>query len=702
MSRQLLCTLAILLARCVPFQDSVLSAQALSSPDETRWNSTEVRELVARARVARQTLAASADLQTYQARTEGHVYFFVDPEQGERYLIRIDQIATEVQWEAPDRLRQHIVGERSETRLPVRDFDYYMDRLTLVPHGFGNEIRIGSGMDVASVRHPLAPTAGAPDDDGRSEFYDFRLGESLALFVAERDEPIRIQEVAVRPRDPGRPGILGTIHLDRASASIVRMAFTFTPASYIDPRNDRISVELDYGLWESRYWLPNVQRIEVRREVPFLDLGIGTVIRAVLRVRDYLLDAPIPEVPAAVPRVTFVSQEEREAYRFSTGLYEDMPADGLGDLVVDADPRELRARAMELIETVPPSGLSPLRLHLPGLSSALRYGRAEGVRLGVGGSGQPRPGVRIRATTGYAVADAKFQARLGFEALLTPEWTLGAEFRARDLEDLGLSPGSSSLVSTLGAVFKGEDYLDPFFVNGAGIRLDYRTDEASTVSFGLGVERHSSGDLELDSAPLGQSRLFRPVRPVTDTEFFRAGVGLRRPIRPLRGGRGWGEVDALFLYGQDGKGVGITAELDERWQLGSPGREMGLGAIGWAWFGDPLAQGHRLLGGRGTIPGFPYREFVGKKAVVATLSGSIDVWGPLVRLRGGLHSGWSDGGNPLVAESWNAGATNGIRTSVSIGVGLGWDLVHLDLARGFHNGEWQLLLSIDRRWWERL
>jgi hypothetical protein len=34
--------------------------------------------------------------------------------------------------------RQRIVGERSETRLPVRDFRYYLDRLTLVQYGFGD------------------------------------------------------------------------------------------------------------------------------------------------------------------------------------------------------------------------------------------------------------------------------------------------------------------------------------------------------------------------------------------------------------------------------------------------------------------------------------------------------------------------------------------------------------------------------------
>ncbi len=699
MSHQLFYAAVLLVLLNLSLHGTVLRAQEPSGSGEESWNSLEVRELIARARAARETLAASGDLQTYEARTEGHVYFFIDPERGERYLIRIDQVAAELRWEAPDRLRQRIVGERSETRLPVRNFDYYLDRLTLVPHGFEDEIRIGSGLDVSGVLHPLAQ---ALPEGPEAEIYDFRLGESLSLLVAGRVEPVRIQEIVVRPRDPSRPGILGTIHLDQASASIVRMAFTFTTASYVDPRNDRISVELDYGLWDGRYWLPNVQKIEVRREIPSLDLGIGTVIRTVLQVHDYLLDAPFSESLPAIPRVTFVPLEVRRSYSFSKGLYADMAEDGLGELVVDADPRELQSRAMELLGTVPPSGLSPVRLHFPGFSSALRYGRAEGLRIGIGGSVQPQPGLRVRGNAGYAISNARVQADLTLKDRLSPKWTLGLRIRARDLDDLGLSAGSAPLISSLGAVVRGEDYLDPFWVTGGGVSLEHQTDEASQVSFAMSIESHSSASLELDSSPLKGSQVFRPIREVSSTEFVRFDMRLGRSISWPIGRLGWGEIDAMFLYGQKGDGLGISASLDQLWGPDAPTRELRLRAKGWTWLGDPLPQGHRLLGGRGTVPGFAYREFVGESSIAASLTGSMDVWGPLVRLRSGIHAGWSDGGNPQIAERWNAKGTNGIRTSVSIGVGLGWDLLHLDLARGFGGGEWQLLLSLDRRWWNHL
>ena len=290
--------------------------------ESAAWDGPEALELVARGRQAREDLAASVDLQTYEARIEGHVYFFIDPEQGERYLIRVDQIATEVHWMAPDLVRQRVVGERSETRLPVQEFDYYLDRLTLVPHGFADEIQIGSGLDVRGVPHPFAQDAHTGGPEGAP--YEFRLGESLSLSVPGRTEPIRIQEIGVRPRNQDLPGILGTIHVDLLSGSIVRMAFTFTPASYVDPRNERISVELDYGLWEGRHWLPNEQRIEVRREIPAVDIGVGTVIRAVLQVRGYTFDTPLPESFRSAPAVTFAPLEERISYPFFAELYDRM------------------------------------------------------------------------------------------------------------------------------------------------------------------------------------------------------------------------------------------------------------------------------------------------------------------------------------------------------------------------------------------
>lgn len=663
------------------------------------WNDPRVLGLVERARTARGRLAASGDLRTYRAHTQGHVYFFIDPEAGERPLIRIDQVAVDVQWQAPAHFRQRIVGHRSEVRLPVREFAYYLDRMTLVQHGFDDEIRIGSGRDVAGVPHPLRS---APSSNLEAHGYDFRLADSLSLSLSGSPDPLRIYEIEVRPTDPDRPGMVGSIFVDRASASLVRMDFTFTPASYTDPRNDRVSVFLDYGLWEGRYWLPNLQRIEVRREIPEFDLGVGTVIRSVLRVQDYELNVPVADDLSETPGVTRAPLEHRESYGFPEGLYAGMERDGLERVRVDVDPSEIRARAIRGLRASAASGLSPLRLHLPGVSSALRFDRIQGFRVGLGASLRTDTSTRVRAQVGYAAEDERPQGGVTIESILAPEWTATLKLDLRGLTDLGLRTGSAPLVSSVSGITRGEDYRDPYWVSAAGLGLDRTFGQDAAGTAGFGVERHHSGSLAVSTAPLNQSGSFRPVRPVRDGEFFRAELGFRSAMDWPAGGRGWAGFHAGFYHGQPGKGLGVQTDLDARWGPMSGERQLQLEARLWNWVGDPLPQGHRLMGGRGTVPGFAYRAYGGRHASAASLTGSTDLWGALVRARAGLHAGWSDRMDAELASVWGADATDGVVASASVGLGLGWDLVRIDLARGLRRGRWQFLLSIDPRWWDRL
>ena len=674
----------------------VLPAQAVEAEG---WNEPRVLELVQRARDARRILITDAGLESYRALTEGHIYFFVDPEDGERALIRMDQVAVELRWQAPDIVQQHILGSRSETRLPVREFRYYLDRLTLVQYGFGDEIQVGSGMDVAGVPHPFAPL---PEGDPTRAPYDFRLADSLAIRLPGEPEPIRMHELEVRPRDPAAPGILGRVLVDGRSGSIVRMQFTFTPASYVDRRTDRIEVELDYGLWEGRYWLPNLQRIEVRRELPELDIGIGTVIRAVLRTRNYELNVPFPEVLPFLPQVTQAPAEVRRSYSFPEGLFDALERDGLAEAAMDVDPRELRARATELLRNRPPSGLSPLRLHLPRISSGLRFNRAEGLFLGMGGSITPRGDVRVRMHGGFAFGAGTPSAEVRIEGAGDPtlSWALGASFRER--ADLGLTPGSDPITSSLSALVRGEDYLDPFHRSWAGGSVQLRRSPGNSIRFEWGMESHRALERTVEAAPLDGKKTFRPVRPVAEGGFGRMGISLDERIEWPGNGRGSLSGTAALLGGRAGTGVTFSGATDARWGPASGAREISLSLRGEGWVGDPLPQAHRLLGGRSTLPGFPYRSFAGTRAVVGSLQGATDLKGAILRLRGGLHGGWAGGLDADVAEAWGVRETDGVRVGATLGLGLGWDILRLEGARGLGGGEWQILLSVDPRWWDRL
>ncbi len=676
------------------------------------WNAPRALQLLELGRAARQGLVDDGTLTSYQALTEGHVYFYVDPEEGERALIRVDQVAVELYWEAPDLVRQRIVGERSETRLPVRDFRYYLDRLTLVQYGFGDEIEVGQGMDVAGVPHPLSPAPrGWPEGDLRAlEPYEFRLADSVALRLPGEPEPLKIYELQVRPRDPSRPGILGSIFLNAADGQLVRMAFTFTPASYVDRRTDRIHVELDYGLWEGRYWLPNRQDIEVRREMPELDFEVGTVIRAVLRVGGYELNAPVPESVRFSWPVTQAPEEERRGYAFREGLFDAIDRDGLAGVQTRVDPRELRAEAARLLRNRPPTGLSPVRLHLPDASSLVRADRARGVTVGAGTSIRPAGALRVRGWGGWSFGTGRPAASLGIDGLVAGSWSFRAEGAWNDRGDLGVRAAAPGLFSTAGALVGGEDYLDPYAVARLRGSAGTRTGGGTQVVLALGVERHRSEPLLWSEPPGGGSRDLRPVRAVTDGTFATGSVSLARRSEGLGWG-GWGgpsgavatlRASVELLSGSAGTGARLEGGATLLRRPPDARQEVRLELLAGSRVGDPLDQHLRFLGGRGTVAGFPVRGHGGAHWALAGLEGARDLRSPWVRLRGGVDAGWTDGRGAGILPETEAGG--GFLLGARAGVGIFFDILRIEGARGIsgRGAEWQLLLSVDPLWWDRL
>jgi len=658
------------------------------------WNAEEALALGALGHRARQHLAADGELERYRALVEGHVYFFLDPEGLPRSLIRIDQVAVELSWEAPGRVHQRLIGERSETRLPVQDFRYYLDRLTLVEYGFGDEIRIGSGLDVAGVPHPFA------FDPGDAAYpYELRMGEALTLSLPGRATPLRLRELEVRPVASDRPGILGVILLDEDGGDIVRMRFSFTPASYVDPRTDRITVELDYGLWADRYWLPNRQKIEVRREVPEIDLGVGTVIRSVLTVSEYDLNVPLSEGLFSLSAVTALPESARRGYPFREGLYDRLQLDGLSELLVDTDPRALRAQAVELLRGTPPTGLAALRFHLPRLSSGLRYSRTEGLFLGGGVSWNPTAPLRLRGELGGAPGAGRWQGRAAAERILTERWDLRVSGSYREVRELGLTPAADPLLSSLATLLLAEDYRDPYWVDGVGLELVRHGGGGSRITLHVGRVAHRSAGLRVLEAPLGGREGMRPLRGVAEGQFWEFRMGLTESGELWGGGSGRGEVEFTRLTGGRGEGHGLSANGVGLWETSDRRGELRAEGALWGWWGDPLPQGHRLLGGRGSLPGYPFRDMGGRAVVQLGAGISHELGTPLLRGRLGGGIGWADGRLPAPRPGWEGELASELLPYISIGVGVGWDLLRVEASRGLRGGGWEWVLSIDPRWW---
>src|SRR5687768_1174406 len=220
-----------------------------------RWNDTRARALVERATALRAIQLADTALRDYRAEARGYVTFLAQLGEGftePPKIVKADQLALDVYWMAPDRSKQLIRGRRDTLLLPT-DINYHRDHLGIIQNNFPDIIRLGDGDEVSDVPHPLSP-------QGLTE-YDFAIADSLSIRLPGRT--IDVLQVSVRPKDDGQPRVIGAVYIDQAEAQVVRMAFNFTRAAYLDKQLDDLSIVLENGLIGGRFWLPRRQEIEI-------------------------------------------------------------------------------------------------------------------------------------------------------------------------------------------------------------------------------------------------------------------------------------------------------------------------------------------------------------------------------------------------------------------------------------------------------
>jgi len=657
------------------------------------WNQARVLELIERARERRAAPYADSALVNYRADANGRIYFYLDREDtDERTLVKVDQVALEVFWAYPGLTRQRIVGLRDESLLPNR-MRYHLDHLTVVQNEFGDDITLGDGDEVRAVRHPVAAVG--------EGVYDYRLADSLTLRLSGLPEPLRVYEVQVRPRDAGRPGFVGSVFLDRATADIVRMDFTFTPASYVDQRLDYIRISLENGLWQGGFWLPYEQRAELRRQLPMLDFPAGGVIRLHMRVGGYEFNEPLPPTFFRGPRVVAVPESERRAYPFEEGLLAELDEEGLTE---DADLDRLAEQAAALARQQYLSGLPRLRLDIRGASSVLRYNRTEGLYLGGGLSYALGAGAEARAGFGWAFGPDVPQAR---GALSLPVGSgrvrLSGRYNApRDLDPTSIAGAIntlSSLSAAAGAGF-GHDFLDLYFERGGGLLVEAPLPlQRWTARLEFDVaDQISAGTLADEYEPEPGDELKRPLPVVDEGLLTQLALGARMEADGYDG-------VALDAHGRLGWLDGeehIRLDAGAAYRFGLPSRPRGAVRLRAGWLSDDgvLDQWHFWIGGRGTVPGFPYRAFTGtswsmldaefewplaERWLTARALGSAAAW-----------TGPADDERPIGAPaSFDA---EGVRGSVGLGLGVVHDILRLDLHRGIGpGGDWELLLSVAPR-----
>lgn len=648
------------------------AASPAQTPDPLGWNSPRALELVNRARVRRDLPRGDSTLINYAARAHGFVYFYLDrQETDERTLVKVDQIALELYWKTPDRTKQRIVGLRDVSRLPNR-MNYHLDHLTVVQNGFGDVIRIGDGDEVRDVPHPAAP--------GADSIYDYRLADSVTLQLGGEQGIVRVYELQVRPKRTDRSALIGSIFVDRASADIVRMTFTFTPASYVDRRLDYINISLDNGLFAGRYWLPAEQSVEIRRQIPELDFVAGAVIKGRLRVTDYQFNQPLHDTLFMGRAVVAAPPSERAAYPFEDDIYAGVNEEGLAPV-----PRmeELQQLAAELVGVNKLSGLPPWRIYMPDASSLVRFNRAEGWYAGLGATHVFSPGFRINALGGYAFGAEHAAGRVGLRFDQgKSRFQLSAE--ANTPRDIGPVQGLPGVLNTIAGRLFHKDYFDPYYVDAATLEFQHSLTQRTSLQLRASVEEHTSASLTQDENE------FRAITPIDEGRAYIATLAGTRSLPETAGLHFGGALGVdLIKFGDD---VFARPHAEVRATYNSADKATSIittlrGATVAA--GSAPRQFQALIGGRHTIPGYAFRSFGGDTYGLLNVEVSRTVWEPWVGVRAFGAVGFTD----MRGDSTYAPIrpTTDPIVGGGVGVSLLWDVLRFDLARG---DEWRVIFSV--------
>ncbi len=664
------------------------------------WNDARARALVEHATERRALQLADTALSDYRATARGFLTFlaqfgegFTEPPQ----VVKADELAVEVYWLAPSLSKQRLVGQRDTTLLPT-DIGYYRDRYGIVQNNFPNVIRMGDGNDVRDVPHPLS-AAGL-------EVYDFAIRDSLGIRLPDR--LVRVYEVQFRPRDQRLPRSVGAVYIDPEGGEVVRMAFSFTRAAYIDQRNEDVSVVLENSLVHGRFWLPYRQEVEVRRTGTWLDYPARGIIRGKWEICCYEINVGLDPTFFRGPEIVQAPAAEMRAHQWEGRVLDRLPEDARA--VSAEEVARVQAQVQELVGQQALARASGASLSARRISDFARFNRVEGLAVGAGGTVRVGAHAAVTVAGRYGLDDHRLKGRvqlaLGAEGL--PPVRLVAE---HDFRNAGDVQERSLLVNSLAAQELGSDYTQPYGVTS--LRLESELGRAvggdwrGTVAF----ERHAP--LTVNAAPA--SGTFGNVVPAWSADVARVSVGARRvsvtgpwgsALRlggELSGGVLWERETELptsqAMFGR----IAATARIERPVGV----QRLVLETLAAVAIGDPAVPPQEMVffGGTRSAPGYDFHDLVGEGGITQRLELQLPV--PFVSIPLGRYgrSPASATLAPFVQGAYigrSASFTDrrdGLYPSAGLGLEVFFNLIRFDVARGMRDGRWTFSVDVARSFW---
>jgi len=676
------------------------------------WRDSLAQAHVARAIARRGQQLADSTLLDFQATARGFLAFLgqIGEDGDPPRVVQSEELALRVAWWQPGRSAQQLVGRRDTALMPM-NVGYYRDRYGVVLDNLPDRIRLGDGYDVADVPHPLA--------SGADTLYEYQSGEPFSMRLPDRT--VMVDEVRFRPRDVDAPRAVGSVFLDRETGAVVRLSLTFTRAAILDRRIETLVVTLENSLVRGRWWLPRRQEVEVVRRSTWLDIPARGIVRGHWDVSGYAVNEGVDPGTRFLPTWSSVSRDSLAGYAFDGEVVDVLPSDMR--VVRDDDVRNAQLRAEAAVRAAALARPVTLAAAGKGVSDAIRHSRTEGLALGFGVAHRWANAVTLSARARFGIDDGQPKGRLS----LDKRPPLGGLpivdlFLERQYRELGIRE-RAGVTNSLASLFLGSDYTTPVDVLAVGFA--WRPSASPRWLLRAAWEREEP--LRVMANPI--SGRYAPVTPAWSLDGVRVdlehtarfgdpstrrGLWTLRAIGTAASGVATPRVANAVVprVGETVRPRALRLETDARveWPLAG-GRALAASVTGGVTFGDQPPQWLQYAGGPWSGAGYGFHSFAGRALASPRLELRQPVPFPSVSLGKYGRSPARAQLVPFVQAVLLHGASpdprvsryrDGVYPAAGLGALLFYDLLRVDVARGFVRGDWRFAVDVDRAFWSIL
>jgi hypothetical protein len=668
---------------------------------QSEWNDARTIALVHRATELRERQLADTALHDWRALARGYVTFLAQLGEGftePPKVIKADELALEVYWRAPGLSKQRIIGRRDTLLLPT-DIAYHRDHLGIVQNNFPEVIRIGDGDEVRDVPHPLSP-------QGLSA-YEFAIGDSIEMRLPDRTIAVAI--VRVRPIDDAQPRVVGALFIERESAQLVRMAFNFTRAAFVDRQLEDLAIVLDNALVAGTFWLPRRQEIEIRRSGTWMDFPVRGIIRGRWEICCHDVNTGLDLALFNGPEIVQAPRRVMDAHAWGGAILDSLPPDVRAP--TDPEVRLIQEEARRLVRAQALARSRGATVAARGISDVARVGRAEGFALGAGVSRALGSGIRAAIQARYGVDDEQLKARARLSWVRASGVGLHL-FAEREYRDAGDIVERSGLINSIAAQEFGSDYSEPFDTRAVGVAADLGSALGMAWRLAVASERHDPVRVVATSS---RGR-YEPVIDALDATATRLALSFDRPTSLFVGDtelRLRGEARTTWFRARTAESsrrprttrMFLDASLE---RPSGAHRLVSRTTFAAVHSTSPAVPPQELvyLGGPVSGPGYRYHQLAGETGgsqriewrlpapFIAVPLGRFGQAPPRMTLAPFAHVAF------LARPSGERPA--GWYPSVGMGALLFFDALRLDAARGLRRGKWTFSVDLTPELWRVL